>query len=72
VCIDSGINSCPDDLIGVVVLRQIRHLILLLGQAKVNEVDDAQLAFRILAHHDVCWLQVAVDIAILVNRFESL
>lgn len=23
VCIDSGINSCPDDLVGVVMLRQI-------------------------------------------------
>ncbi len=72
MCIDSGINSCPDNLVGVVMLRQIRHLILLLGQAKVNEVDDAQLSFRILAHHDVGRLQVAVHVAILVNRFESL
>ena len=72
MCIDSGINSCPDDLVGVVMLRQIRHLILLLGQAKVNEVDNTQLAFRILADHDVGRLQVTVHVAILVNRFESL
>ncbi len=71
MCVDTGVSGCSSQ----VLVFPVRYVLVcasisvLLGQTKVNDVD--QVALLAQAHQEVVWFHVSVDKVLRVDVFDS-
>ncbi len=71
MCVDTGVSGCSSQVL-VFPVRYVlvcASIAVLLGQTKVNDVD--QVALLAQPHQKVVWFHVSVDKVLRVDVFDS-